>query len=115
MGNVIEETQSYIDIHRPVKVVLMMKEPNSVGISFTKWEPISDFEFPFRLFKQSLVGVSEPTEEFKEHYNILYAEFDKKDEPEPVGTVDDLSDTLDELERMMKSLGMTPNTTHTLH
>lgn len=118
MGNITEETRSYIDVHRPLRIVVVPKSNGAYAIALTRWEPVSNFEYPIRLFKQAIVSVSEPHDEFRDNYVEIYNQYDSKDIVEAVSSPDqkedDTSENLTKIEEMLKTM-MESNTRHTLH
>lgn len=118
IGNVAEESRSYIDVHRPLRVVIHPNNNGTLGIALVRWEPIADFDYPARIFKQALVSVTEPSEEFKENYVEIYQKYDTKEfdleEKKESSPNEQLSDDLNKIEDMLKSM-MQSNTKHTLH
>jgi hypothetical protein len=118
MGNITEETRSYIDVHRPLRIVVVPKNNGAYAIALTRWEPISNFEYPIRLFKQAIVSVSEPHDEFRDNYVEIYNQYESKEIIEQAVSTedkeDDTSENLTKIEEMLKAM-MESNTTHTLH
>lgn len=110
LGNITEETKSYIDVHRPIKIFVAPKGSNSLGIMMTKWDFISDYNIPARVFKHSIVSVSEPGEGFKESYIELYNQLDKEPEDE-----DDSEESLRNEFEEMKKMFEASNTTIRYH
>lgn len=115
-GDVVEETSLYIDVMRPVRLVVAPKGDNSVSILFGKWDYVVNYDLPVRVFKTGLVSVGEPSGDFKKSYKEVYDEADNQklsfedDEEED----DDLSS---ELEQIVKALSTTSsnNSTKTFH
>jgi hypothetical protein len=109
-GNVVEETSLYIDVMRPVRLIVAPKKDNSVSIIFGKWDYTVNFDLPIRVFKSGLVSVGEPMDDFKNSYKEMYNEAEKEilsfDEKED----DDLSS---ELEEIVKAFSNTTSNTET--
>ena len=84
IGNVVEEGRNFIEVHRPMKVILVPKisESHMFSLSMMKWDPLSDFDLPSRIFKQSIVSVSEATPEIVRVYGETYKEFESLDNSE---------------------------------
>jgi hypothetical protein len=119
LGNITEEARSYIDVHRPVRVIMQPRGDGVVSVGLVKWEMVSDFDSPVRVFKHALVSVSEPTEEFRLNYIDVYENYESKEsaeeeETEESRTVDDLANDLNKIEEMFKAI-MESNTKVTLH
>jgi len=114
-GNVVEETSLYIDVMRPVRLIIAPKENSSMTVLFTKWDYTVDYELPMRIFKTSIVFVGEPDQQFKDSYKEMYLEFDrpKKQELSFEDEEDDLSIELDEIvNRLQKITSNTNNKTY---
>jgi len=63
IGNIVEESRSYIEVHRPMKVNIVLKnaDDDTFSLSMMKWDLLTNFDLPSRIFKQSIVSVSEAT------------------------------------------------------
>lgn len=115
-GDVVEETSVYIDLMRPVRLVVAPKGDNSVSILFGKWDYVVNYDLPVRVFKTGLVSVGEPSDDFKKSYKEVYEEtksqtlsFEDEEEED-----DDLSSELDEIVKALSNV--TSNTsTKTFH
>jgi len=116
IGNIIEESRGYVEIHRPLRIIIHPTQTGDMSVALIKWDPIADFESPSRIFKHSIVSVSEPSEEFKENYIEIYDKYSKKDfEVEVPEKEDDTSENLSKIEEMLKEMIQSSNTKHTLH
>jgi MinD-like ATPase involved in chromosome partitioning or flagellar assembly len=117
IGNITEESRGYVEVHRPLKVVIHATPSGSMAVALMKWDPIADFNLPSRIFKQSIVSVSEPSEEFRDNYLEVYNKYDSKDfeEEEDHKEEDDTSENLSKIEEMLKDMMQSSNTKHTLH
>ena len=122
IGNVVEESRSYIEVHRPMRVVLSPRvtDNNMFSLSMMKWDPLMNFSIPARIFKQSIVSVSEATIEIVRVYGEAYNEFDSDNEPEHDIEIDDesqsedrMSEIKEEIDRMR--MAMTSSNNHILH
>lgn len=117
IGNVVEESRGFIEVHRPMRVVVVPKDEYMYSLSLTKWDPLMNFSIPARIFKQSIVSVSEATTEIVRVYGKAYNEFDSDNEPE--SEIDDgqsedrMSEIKEEIDRMRAS--MTSSNNHILH
>jgi hypothetical protein len=113
-GNVVEETSVYIDVMQPVRIVVAPKGPTSVSVMYTKWDHIANPEAPVRIFKSGIVGVLEPTTDFKETYAETY--YEKEEETLSFDDEDDEDDLSNELEEIVNNLQkMASNTNNTYH
>ena len=122
IGNVVEESRSYIEVHRPMRVILSPRvtDNNMFSLSMMKWDPLMNFSIPARIFKQSIVSVSEATIEIVRVYGEAYNEFDSDNEPEHEIEIDDesqsedrMSEIKEEIDRMR--MAMTSSNNHILH
>ena len=116
IGNVVEESRGYIEVHRPMRVVLVprVSDNHSFSLSMMKWDPLTNFDLPSRIFKQSIVSVSEATSEIIRVYGEAYKEFESSEEDEIEIQPDDrISEIKEEIEKMRST--MTSSNNHILH
>ena len=117
IGNVVEESRGYIEVHRPMRVVLVprVSDNHSFSLSMMKWDPLTNFDLPSRIFKQSIVSVSEATSEIVRVYGEAYKEFESSDVDEIEIQPDDrMSEIKEEIDRMRSSTTTSSNN-HILH
>ena len=116
IGNVVEESRGYIEVHRPMRVVLVprVSDSHSFSLSMMKWDPLTNFDLPSRIFKQSIVSVSEATSEIIRVYGEAYKEFESSEEDEIEIRPDDrMSDIREEIDNVRST--MTSSNNHILH
>ena len=116
IGNVVEESRGYIEVHRPMRVVLVprVSDSHSFSLSMMKWDPLTNFDLPSRIFKQSIVSVSEATSEIVRVYGEAYKEFESSEEDEIEIQPDDrMSEIKEEIDK--KRSTMTSSNNHILH
>ena len=116
IGNVVEESRGYIEVHRPMRVVLVprVSDEHSFSLSIMKWDPLTNFDLPSRIFKQSIVSVSEATSEIIRVYGEAYKEFESNEEDEIEIQPDDrMSEIKEEIDKMRAT--MTSSNNHILH
>jgi len=116
IGNVVEESRGYIEVHRPMRVVLVprVSDSHSFSLSMMKWDPLTNFDLPSRIFKQSIVSVSEATSEIVRVYGEAYREFESSEEDEIEIQPDDrMSEIKEEIDKMRST--MTSSNNHILH
>ena len=116
IGNVVEESRGYIEVHRPMRVVLVprVSDAHSYSLSMMKWDPLTNFDLPSRIFKQSIVSVSEATSEIIRVYGEAYKEFESSEEDEIEIQPDDrMSEIKEEIDK--KRSTMTSSNNHILH
>jgi hypothetical protein len=125
IGNIVEESKGFIEIHRPMRVVIVPKvlEENTFHMSMMKWDPLINFTIPSRIFKQSIVSVSEATDDVLEVYTELYNQFEAGEHEENivVQNRNEESEEFDteekvkkEIERM-RALAIVSANTQTIH
>jgi len=116
IGNVVEESRGYIEVHRPMRVVLVprVSDSHSFSLSMMKWDPLTNFDLPSRIFKQSIVSVSEATSEIIRVYGEAYKEFESSEVDEIEIQPDDrMSEIKDEIDKMRATI--TSSNNHILH
>ena len=116
IGNVVEESRGYIEVHRPMRVILVprISDNHSFSLSMMKWDPLTNFDLPSRIFKQSIVSVSEATSEIVRVYGEAYKEFESSEEDEIEIQPDDrMSEIKEEIDKMRST--MTSSNNHILH
>ena len=116
IGNVVEESRGYIEVHRPMRVVLVprVSDIHSYSLSMMKWDPLTNFDLPSRIFKQSIVSVSEATSEIIRVYGEAYKEFESSEEDEIEIQPDDrMSEIKEEIDKMRSTMSSSNN--HILH
>jgi hypothetical protein len=117
VGNVVEETKGFIEVHRPMRVVVLPKGEHMYSLSLTKWDPLMNFSIPARIFKQTIVSVSEATTDVIRIYGQAYTEFDDESEIEDDNEVESenrMDDIKEEIEKMREALSSSSNN-HILH
>jgi hypothetical protein len=117
VGNVVEETKGFIEVHRPMRVVVLSKGEHMYSLSLTKWDPLMNFSIPARIFKQTIVSVSEATTDVIRIYGQAYTEFDDEsviEDDNEIETENRMSDIKEEIERMRDALSSSSNN-HILH
>jgi len=116
IGNVVEESRGYIEVHRPMRVVLVPRVSDilSYSLSMMTWDPLTNFDLPSRIFKQSIVSVSEATSEIIRVYGEAYKEFESSEDDEIEIQPDDrMSEIKEEIDKMRST--MTSSNNHILH
>ena len=116
IGNVVEESGGYIEVHRPMRVVLVprISDEHTFSLSIMKWDPLTNFDLPSRIFKQSIVSVSEATSEIIRVYGQAYKEFESSEEDEIEIQPDDrMSEIKEEIDKMRSTMSSSNN--HILH
>lgn len=116
VGNVVEESRSYIEVNRPMKVILIPKSDGQhlYNLSIMKWDPLMNFNIPARIFKQSIVSVSEATPEIIRIYSEAYTEFESEEEDDiEIQPADRTVEIKEEIDRLRSAT--TSSNNHILH
>lgn len=116
IGNVVEECRNFIEVHRPMKVILVPKisDNHTFSLSMMKWDPLTDFNLPSRIFKQSIVSVSEATSEIVRVYGEAYTEFESEEEDDiEIQPADRTVEIKEEIDRLRSAT--TSSNNHILH
>jgi hypothetical protein len=117
IGNVVEESRGFIEVHRPMRIVVLPKGEHMYSLSLTKWDPLMNFSLPARIFKQTIVSVAEATTDVIRIYGQAYTEFDDEsviEDDNEIETENRLSDIKEEIERMREAMSSSSNN-HILH
>jgi hypothetical protein len=120
IGNIVEESKSFVEVHRPMKVVVVPRDEHTYSLSVMKWDPLMNFSIPARIFKHCIVSVSEATTEIIRIYGQAYDGFDSDDEHDDmieddkeIESENRMSEIKEEIERMRASMVSSNN--HILH
>jgi hypothetical protein len=70
VGSVAKETQGYIELNNPFKL-LMIYEGTSVNLTIIRWDMTVDFNYPVRVFKNTIVSCAKPKEEMVNAYTEI--------------------------------------------
>ena len=117
IGNIVEESKSFVEVHRPMRVVVVPRDENMYSLTVMKWDPLMNFSIPARIFKQTIVSVSEATTDVIRIYGQAYTEFDDESEIEDDNEVESenrMHDIKEEIEKMREALSSSSNN-HILH
>lgn len=101
IASVVSETPVYVEIYRAIKILIAPKDTDSFAVLMVKWDAAMDFKMSVKIFKNSIVSVGEPDEQFKKSYLEVYDEYETKDafleDNLEFKTVDDISNEIDKL------------------
>ncbi len=107
IGNITKETVSYIDVNRPLKILIMVRpDLSQMNMSVMRWDPTFDYALPIRVYKNSIVACAEPNEMMVKNYNDVLEQANKPEEEQDNETTD-IGDLMQELLRKVK-----PSTMH---
>lgn len=87
IANIVEETKGYVEVHRPMRVVISPKaslQDHVYQLSMMKWDPLLNFSVPARIFKQNIVSVAEATNDVYKVYVELYDQFESGEESDNI-------------------------------
>ena len=118
IGNVVEESENYIEVHRPMRVVLVSRisDDYAFNLSMMKWDPLMNFTLPSRIFKHSIVSVSEATDDVLKVYAGLYNQFEVGEHEENTVMQNNINEEFDSEEiKGIRSLDSVSANTHTIH
>ena len=99
-----------------MRVILVPRiaEDHLFSLSMMKWDPLSDFDLPARIFKQSIVSVAEATPEIVRVYGETYKEFESIDNSEiEIQSDSRVSEIKEEIDRLRST--KTSSNNHILH
>lgn len=76
IAKIINETISYIEVMYPFQIWNEIEsERRKLNIQVIKWDYASDFTQPFRMYKTSIISISDPTDDMKSSYeNVINSE-----------------------------------------
>ncbi len=107
IGNITKETVSYIDVNRPLKILIMVRpDLSQMNMSVMRWDPTFDYALPIRVYKNSIVACAEPNEMMVKNYNDVLEQANKPEEEQDNETTE-IGDLMQELLRKVK-----PSTMH---
>ncbi len=106
IGNITKETVSYIDVNKPLKIMIMVRQDMSaMNMSVMKWDPTFDYGVPIRVYKNSIVACAEPSKMMMKSYNEVLDQGNNPEEEE--NEIMESSDLMQELLKKVK-----PSTMH---
>lgn len=97
IGNVSRETQGYIELSMPFKLMTFLNQRGNINLSIIKWDVTIDFDYPVRVFKNTIVACGKPTDHMVQSYKeVIEGGFDTDmEESEETTTEQDL-ETIEE-------------------
>lgn len=101
IGTVFNETNGFIEMMQPFRVMVTPTQTGNISLSLFKWDFTSDENYPVRLFKMSIVSCSKPNEMMLGYYRdaILSSENDEYEESEKTA-----EENLEEIEKKMMEI-----------
>lgn len=103
IGSITDEDKNFILVEKPIKSEIVTNKEGMFRVMLVKWDPTIDFEVPVKIFKENIVSVGEPTQEFLNSYMEVYnmkpaeAEEPKDSLPEDLNKIEEIIRTLSQL------------------
>lgn len=60
VATVFKETNGYIEVMQPFRIIVAPTQSGSISLSLFKWDFTTDEDYPVRLFKTTIVSCSKP-------------------------------------------------------
>lgn len=95
VGQIERETQGYIEMKMPLKLVTFFNQRGNLTLSVLKWDVSIDFDYPVRIFKSTIVACGKPNDNMTKNYNDIMTSGFTPDEEEETSTEQDL-ETIEE-------------------
>lgn len=103
MGQVDKETQGYIEVKLPLRLVTFFNQKGNISLSMLKWDVTIDFDYPVRVFKNTIVACGKPTEMMVSNYKeVMTNGFEE--ESEETTTEQDLESIEEKIAEVMKQI-----------
>jgi len=101
IGNVSKETPSYVELTNPFRIMMI---PNGMHMSLTilRWDMTIDFDYPVRVFKNTIVACGKPNETMMLNYNEVVSNGFDTSEPEEESTEKDLETIEEKIGELVK-------------
>ena len=101
IGNVSKETPSYVELTNPFRIMMI---PNGMHMSLTilRWDMTIDFDYPVRVFKNTIVACGKPNETMMMNYNEVVSNGFDTSEPEEESTEKDLETIEEKIGELVK-------------
>lgn len=107
IGNVSKETQGYVEVSLPFKLITFFNQRGNMNLSIIKWDFTIDFDYPVRIFKPTIVACGKPNDQMIQSYRELIENgFDTngESEEEETTTEQDLESIEEKIAEVMKQL-----------
>ena len=104
IGTVSKETQGYVELVYPFKLLSLFNPSGNMNLSIMKWDMTIDFDFPVRVFKATIVACGKPNDKIVEYYReVLEKGFDASEETEESSLENDMEQIEARLKELMKT------------
>lgn len=101
IGNVSKETQGYIELSLPFKLMTFFNQRGNMSLTIIKWDLTIDFDYPVRVFKSCIVACGKPNEQMVKSYKeVVEGGFDTN--IEDTDTEQDLESIEEKIAEIMK-------------
>ncbi len=102
IGTVSKETQGYVELTYPFRLMSMINQSGNMNLSIMKWDMTIDFDFPVRVFKSTIVACGKPNDKIVEYYReVVENGFDASEEEETAES--NLEEIEEKIKEIMKS------------
>ena len=102
IGTVTKETQGFVELTNPFRIMII---PNGMHMSLTilRWDMTIDFNYPVRVFKNTIVACGKPNETMMMNYNEVVSNgFDSNESEEEESTEKDLESIEEKINELVK-------------
>ena len=102
VATVTKETQGYVEVMNPFRIMLI---PNghSLRLTIMRWDMTIDFDYPVRIFKNTIVACGKPNEQMQSNYDeVVVNGFDTEEEEEESSTENDLEKIEEKVKELLK-------------
>ena len=100
VGTVAKETQGYIELTNPFRL-LMIPNGRTMGLTIIRWDMTIDFDYPVRVFKNTIVACGKPNDIMLSTYNEVVSHgFDTSEEESSAES--DLQEIEDKIGELVK-------------
>jgi len=97
IGNVTKETQGYIELSFPFKLMSFLNQRGNMNLSIIKWDVTIDFDYPVRVFKSTIVACGKPNAQMLKSYReVVEGGFDTDMEEDEDSSLEQDLDTIEE-------------------
>lgn len=101
VATIFKETNGYIEVMQPFRIIVTPTQTGNISISLFKWDFTTDEDYPVRLFKTTIVSCSKPNQMMLGYYRdaVLSSENEEYEAEEKTA-----EQNLEEIEKKMMEL-----------
>lgn len=104
IGSISKESQGYVEVTLPFKLLTLYNQRGNMNLSIIKWDFTIDFDYPVRIFKSTIVACGKPNDQMVQTYReVIENGFDTNDEEETT-TEQDLESIEEKIAEVMKQI-----------